>query len=132
MRRFLIRPLATAALLLVNAAQATDLLDVWRAASQHDPVAAIAQAERLGGDARRAQARALWRPAVVLSGTAGVMSNDTRMTGAQFSAPGFGESTGVGFGTSVHGGSSTRLTLQARQPLWNPERVAQSLSLIHI
>lgn len=129
MRRFLIRPLATAALLLVNAAQATDLLDVWRAASQHDPVAAIAQAERLGGDARRAQARALWRPAVVLSGTAGVMSNDTRMTGAQFSAPGFGESTGVGFGTSVHGGTSTRLTLQARQPLWNPERVAQSQQL---
>lgn len=129
MRHFLIRPLAAAALLLANAAQATDLLEVWRAASQHDPVAAIARAERLTGDARRAQASSLWRPTVGISGAVGIMSADTRMTGAQFSAPGFGESTGVGFGTSVHGGTSTRLAVQARQPLWNPERDAQAQQL---
>lgn len=129
MRQFLIRPVAATVMLLASSAQATDLLDVWRAASQHDPVASIAQADRLSGEARRAQARALWRPTVVLSGSAGVMSNDSRMTGAQFSAPGFGDSTGVGFGTSVHGGTSTRVALQARQPLWSPERNAQTQQL---
>lgn len=128
MRR-IVKPLASVAMLLANAAHATDLLEVWRAASQHDPVAAIAQAERLSGDARRAQASALWRPTVGITGAAGVMSADTRMTGAQFSAPGFGESTGVGFGTSVRGGTSTRLAVQARQPLWNPERTAQEKQL---
>lgn len=127
--RHIVKPLASVAMLLANAAQATDLLEVWRAASQHDPVAAIAQAERLSGDARRAQASALWRPTVGITGAAGVMSADTRMTGAQFSAPGFGESTGVGFGTSVRGGTSTRLAVQARQPLWNPERTAQEKQL---
>lgn len=128
MRCFL-KPLALATTWLATAAQATDLLEVWHAARQHDPLAAVAQAERLTGNARRAQATALWRPTVGVNAAVGVMRADTRMTGAHFSAPGFGEATGVGFGTSIHGGTSSRLAVQARQPLWNPERDAQSQQL---
>ena len=111
------------------AVQAADLMAMWRAAARHDPQAAIAEAERLTGDARRAQAKALWRPSVMLNAGAGVASSDTRMSGAQFSAPGFGQSEGVAFGTSVHAGASTRWGVQARQSLWNPERTAQEKQL---
>ena len=124
------RPLAAAALALYAfSAQATDLVQAWQAARQHDPQAAVADAARAAGETRRAQAASLWRPAVVLGGTAGRMSAENAMEGVQFSAPGFGQSNGVSFGTSVNHGTSTRWTLSARQPLYNTERSAQRQQL---
>ncbi|HKB53323.1 MAG TPA: TolC family protein, partial [Ramlibacter sp.] len=50
-------------------------------------------------------------------------------TGARFSAPGFGQSTGVNFDTSVTGGTSTRYGVEIRQPLYSAERSAQGQQL---
>jgi outer membrane protein len=110
-------------------AQATDLMQAWEGAARHDPQSNIAEAARAAGASRRAQADALWRPNVVLSGTAGRASANSSMTGAHFFAPGFGDSSGVAFGTSVSDGNSTRWALSARQPLYNPERNAQRQQL---
>ncbi|MEO0003020.1 MAG: hypothetical protein RLZZ22_712, partial [Pseudomonadota bacterium] len=110
-------------------AAATDLLQVWQAARQHDPQGQVVEAARAAGSARREQAAALWRPTLGLSASAGYSSADSRMDGAQFVAPGFGNSTGVSFGTSVEGGTATRWSLGARQPLYSPERRAQQRQL---
>lgn len=100
-------------------------MQVWQAARQHDPQAAVANAARAAGETRRAQGAALWRPSVQLSASAGRSSAQTAMDGAQFSAPGFGQSNGVSFGTSVNNGSATGWSLSARQPLYSAERSAQ-------
>jgi outer membrane protein len=110
-------------------AGATDLLEVWGAARAHDPDAAIAFAARQAGEARRTQSSALWRPSVRFDGGAAVMSADSQMTGANFSTLGFGQSNGVAFNTSIHGGTSTNLTIAARQPLLSRERSAQARQL---
>ena len=110
-------------------AQAMDLMEAWQATRQHDPQSAVSQAARQAGETRRTQAASLWRPAVMLSASAGRMTGETEMTGAHFSAPGLGESDGVGFATSINNGTSTRWTLSARQPLFNLERKAQGRQL---
>ncbi|MFC5497921.1 TolC family outer membrane protein [Caenimonas terrae] len=125
-RRLAIAALALAAL----SAQATDLMQAWQAAREHDPDAAIALAGRQAGETRRAQAAALWRPTLALNATVGAMNADTAMTGARFSAPGFGQSDGVNFATSIHGGTSTRWGLSARQPLVSGDRQAQRRQLL--
>ena len=123
--------LAGAALsLCAMTAHATDLLQVWQAARQHDPQGAVIDASRAAGAAQREQASALWRPNLGLSATAGVASANSRTEGAQFAAPGFPTSTGVSFGTSVNGGTATRWALTARQPLYNVERQAQRQQLV--
>ena len=122
--------LAAAALALCAfSAQATDLMQAWQATRQHDPQAAVADAARAAGETRRAQAASLWRPNVMLSAGAGRMSANSATSGAQFAAPGFGQSGGVSFDTSVNNGSSTRWAVTARQPLYNPERSAQRQQL---
>lgn len=124
------KQLFAGALLVGSAcANAMDLMQAWQATLQHDPQVTISQASRQAGATRRAQAASLWRPAVMLSATAGIMNAETSATGAHFSAPGFGQSDGVGFDTSVNNGNSTRWLLSARQPLLNPERKAQSRQL---
>ena len=115
--------------LAAPAAQATDLLDVWRAAAARDPEFAAARAARAAGEARRAQAGALWRPTVALQAGVALADAETAARGAQFSAPGFGQSTGVAFDTSVTAGTSTRYALTLRQPLYDRERSAQSEQL---
>lgn len=122
------------AVLLALAAQtagAADLLQAWRAAQRHDPEFAAAQAAFEAGSTRREQARALWRPSVMLEAGAGRMSSDTSMRGARFAAPGFGQSSGVAFDTSVSNGTLERYTLSAKQPLINRERLAQSRQLTY-
>lgn len=117
--------LALLALLLAGAAgtaAATDLLEVWQAALRNDREHAVGRAAQAAAQPRRDQAAALWRPTVGLSASAGLASSESDTRGAQFSAPGFGQSGGVGFSTSVTGGTSTRWALSARQPLFNPER----------
>jgi outer membrane protein len=124
------KPLVASLLVLgAVSAQAMDLVQAWQATRQHDPQAAVAQAARQAGATSRTQASSLWRPAVMLSATAGRMNGETEMTGAHFSAPGLGASDGVGFATSVDNGNSTRWALSARQPLFNPERKAQGRQL---
>ncbi|MEQ1682715.1 MAG: TolC family protein [Burkholderiaceae bacterium] len=110
-------------------AGATDLLDAWRAAQQHDLDHAAARAGQQAAAARRGQAAALWRPTVVLTGTAGVAGSDTAVSGAQFSAPGLGTSSGVGFDTSVNRGTLGRWGVQASLPLYSRERDAQGRQL---
>ncbi len=122
--------LAAAALsLCALSAQATDLVQAWQAALQHDPQAAVADAARAAGETRRAQGASLWRPTVMLSAGAGRMGAASATSGAQFAAPGFGQSSGVSFDTSVNNGNSTRWAVTARQPLYNPERSAQRQQL---
>lgn len=110
-------------------AGATTLLQAWQAAQQHDAEFAAARAEHEAGSARRAQGRSLWLPSVMLIATGGKMTSENSMKGAQFSAPGFGQSTGVDFSTSVESGTLGRYTLSARQPLYNRELLAQSRQL---
>jgi outer membrane protein len=89
----------------------------------------VVQATRSSVQAYEAQAQSLWRPVVMGSATVGAMSADTRMQGAQFTAPGFGQSNGVSFGTSASAATSTRWSLQAKQALYSPERQAQQSQL---
>ncbi len=116
-------------LCIAPAAHATDLTEAWQAAWQHDRELAVARAAHGAAQPRRDQAAALWRPGVAMTASAGVASSDTEMRGARFSAPGMGQSNGVDFGTSVHGGTATRIALQASQPLYHPERRAQQQQL---
>lgn len=110
-------------------ATAADLIDVWRAALQNDKTHAVSRAAQATAQPRRDQAAALWRPSVGLSATVGVASVETDTRGAQFSAPGFNQSTGVGFSTSVSNGSSGRWAVTASLPLYNPQRRAQQQQL---
>jgi outer membrane protein len=110
-------------------ARATDLVEAWHAAQQHDPDFAAARAGQQAGATRRDQAAALWRPTVVLSGTAGLGGSDTSVSGAQFAAPGLGTSSGVGFDTSVNRGTLGRWAVQASLSLYNRERDAQGRQL---
>ena len=111
-------------------AAATDLIDAWRAAQQHDLDFAVSRAAQQSGEARRSQAGALWRPNVMLSGTAGIAGSDTAVNGAQFSAPGLGTSDGVAFNTSVNRGTLGRWALSASLPLISRERDAQGKQLV--
>lgn len=113
------------ALGLVQPALATDLSEVWQAAWQNDRDYAVARAAQAAAQPRREQSTALWRPRVALTAGVGLGSSETEATGAQFSAPGLGTNSGVGFNTSVTGGTATRWTLSAAQPIYNPERRAQ-------
>lgn len=117
------------AALCTPAAHALDLLQTWEQARQHDPQMQVVQATRSSVQAFEAQAQSLWRPIVMGSATVGAMSADSRMQGAQFSAPGFGQSNGVSFGTSANAATSTRWSLQAKQALYSPERQAQQAQL---
>ena len=128
MQRFLIA-VSSVLILSASAADATDLIDVWRAALQHDLEFAAADAAHQAGAARRAQGESLWRPAVQATGTAGRMSSETATNGARFSAPGFGQTDGVSFNTSVANGALGRWTVEARQPLISRERLARSRQL---
>lgn len=119
--------LALAALLAP--AQALDLMEAWRSAEQRAPEAAQARAAHEAGAARGEQGKALWRPQVMVEAGASKATHETAVRGAQFSAPGFGQSTGVAFDTSVTGGTGTRAALMVRQPLFSRERDAQAQAL---
>jgi outer membrane protein len=111
------------------AAFGADLVDLWRAAVRNDKAFAVDGAARAAALPRRAQAAALWKARVGLTASMGLATNETDTQGAQFSAPGFGQSGGVGFATSVTNGTSTRWAVAASLPLYNPERRAQQQQL---
>ena len=129
-RRFRLGALLFGALsAMAGPAVAMDLIDAWQAARQHDLDYAAARSGQAAGATHRDQASALWRPTVVVSGTTGVARGDTAVSGARFSAPGFGSSTGVAFDTSVNRGLLGRWAVQASLPLYNRERDAQGRQL---
>ena len=111
------------------AAQTLDLVQVWEQARQADPQMAAAQATRATAEALRQQADSVWRPGVTASATGGAMGLQSRMAGAEFSTPTMPSTPGVNFNTSVNHGTTGRWTVQARQPLYNPERDAQRQQL---
>ena len=111
-------------------AAATDVIDAWRAAQQHDLDFAVSRAAQQSGAARRSEVGALWRPNVMLSGTAGVAGSDTAVNGAQFSAPGLGTSDGVAFNTSVNRGSLGHWALSASLPLISRKHDAQGKQVL--
>ena len=53
---------STVLALYASVAAAADLLDVWRAALQHDLEFSAADAAHQAGEARRGQGESLWRP----------------------------------------------------------------------
>lgn len=115
--------------LCATATPATDLLQVWQAARQYDPQGAVSEAGRAAGATRREQAAALWRPNLGLSASAGWANGQSQTNGAQFSALNSGLSDQANFSTSINGGTATRWALNARQPLYSPERRAQAAQL---
>ena len=117
-----------AAALFAPSAQALDLLQTWEQARQHDPQMQVVQATRSSVQAYEAQAQSLWRPVVMGSATVGAMSSETRTTGAQFAVGGQPPMPGS-FATSASAALSTRWSLQAKQPLYSPERQAQQAQL---
>jgi outer membrane protein len=117
-----------AAALFAPSAHALDLLQTWEQARQHDPQMQVVQATRSSVQAFEAQAQSLWRPVVMGSATVGVMSAETRTTGAQFAVGGQPPMPGS-FATSASAALSTRWSLQAKQALYSPERQAQQSQL---
>lgn len=112
--------------------QATDLIQAWQAAQNHDLDYLAAQSAHDAGQTQHDQASALWRPTVQASATAGRMSSDTQTQGAQFSAPalaGGSAINGANFNTSINNGTLDRWGITARQPLLSGERLAQSRQL---
>lgn len=110
-------------------APAADLREAWLATRQHHPDMAAATATRAAGEARLLQAGRLWNPTVTTQLAAGAMGSRTSSQGAAFSLPGAARASGVGFDTSVSGGPGARWSLEARMPLYSPERSAQERQL---
>ena len=121
--------IALATALFAQTAAAADLLEVWRAAAQNDKTYAVDSAAHAAAQPRRDQAAALWKPRVGLTASVGIATSETDAQGAQFSAPGLGQSNGVAFSTSVTNGTSGRWAVAAAMPLYNPERRAQQQQL---
>ncbi|HUO94677.1 MAG TPA: TolC family protein [Steroidobacteraceae bacterium] len=120
--------LAIAALLaapVVGSAEPT-LITAWQGVRAHSAEYAAAVARRDAGAAARETARALWLPTLAAQGALAHRSYESDTTGAQFSAPGFGTSTGVDFRTSVNGGNARQWAFIAQQPLFDAARVADS------
>jgi outer membrane protein len=112
--------------LLAGSARAAGLgvTDAWRAAMQHDPQFQSARAEWEAGRTHAAQGRALWMPSLAVEGSAGREDQQSRTSGAAFSAPGFGSTNGVDFQTSVNSGTARQWAFVAEQPIYDPGRMA--------
>ncbi|WP_322993782.1 TolC family protein [Limnohabitans sp.] len=125
------RPLSgwvLSAVLASPSVQALDVLQTWEQARAHDPQMQVVAATRSSVQAFEAQAQALWRPVLMGSATVGAMSADTSTNGAQFAVGGQAPSLGS-FATSASAATSTRWSMQAKQPLYSPERQAQQAQL---
>src|SRR5690606_16830141 len=110
------------------AAQALDLYEVWRAASQHDPEFAAARAAHAAGLASQDQAGALWRPSLMLQGGVAAATLDNQTRGATFEAGG-PSVTGAAFDTLIDSGTRSHYGVVLRQPLYDRERSAQGHQL---
>ena len=98
--------------------------DAWQAAMRHDPQFEAARAQWDAGKTHAAQGRALWMPTLAVQGSAGRADQQSQTSGAAFSAPGFGSTTGVDFQTSVNNGTFRQWAFVAEQPLYDSGRMA--------
>jgi outer membrane protein len=108
----------------VATAGEVNLSQAWQAALDNDPAFAAARAQWDAGRTQEQQARALWLPALSANGSVGRGALDSHTRGAAFSAPGFGSTTGVDFQSSITGGTATRWSVLAEQPLFDAARIA--------
>lgn len=106
-----------------------DFVQGWQAVVTQSPAYAAAMAQAAAGQAKVDQAKALWRPHVVISTSAGWASQRTSAEGAGFTAPGFGTSEDVAFRTQVDHGLGSAVSLMAQQPLVNGGRQASAQQL---
>jgi outer membrane protein len=104
---------------------AADLIEVWQAAKGHDPEYLAAQSDQSAGEARRDLGDTLLKPSVNLVASAGVVNQNSAMTGAQFSTPSFGTFNNANLNTSINSGTQTKYAIQASQPLYDRELSAQ-------
>lgn len=111
-------------------AEVVDLMQAWQSALNHDKDYAYAQSGYGIIAPKQKQAKALWRPNVVVNGVLGVGYQDSTIQGAQFTTPAFGKSNDVDFNTSINSGISDRLALVATQPIYNPKRRIEQENLI--
>lgn len=111
-------------------AEVVDLMQAWQSALNHDKDYAYAQSGYGIIAPKQKQAKALWRPNVVVNGVLGVGYQDSTIRGAQFTTPAFGKSNDVDFNTSINSGISDRLALVATQPIYNPKRRIEQEQLI--
>lgn len=121
------RVAAVAAALLATGlpVHALGLAETWRAAEQNDHGLAAARQAREAALQRREFAASLWKPWVGLVATVGAGQAQTESRGANFTAPGFGSVNEAAFATSVTAGTATRWSLNAVQPLYDPQRRLQ-------
>ena len=121
--------LLTVGLLLTGSVSALSLQEAWEGAQVADREFAAAFADAEAGGKRRDQARALWLPSVSASTVSGRASNTSTTRDAGFAAPGFGVSRNVDFQTSINNGALNRWSVNAVQPVYNRDRLAQSRQL---
>ncbi len=121
--------LLLAGALFMQSVAALSLRDAWESAQSVDREFAAAHADFEASAKRRDQARALWLPTVNASATSGRASSNATTRDAGFSAPGFGAARNVEFQTSVNNGTLNRWSVNAVQPIYNREKLAQSRQL---
>jgi hypothetical protein len=106
-----------------------DFVHGWQALVAHSPAYEAVVRQSDAGQAKVDQAKALWRPQVLLGVGAGWSGQRTLVEGAGFTAPGFGSTQDVAFCTQVDSGLGTALSLRAQQPLVNSGRQASARQL---
>ena len=114
---------------LPSPATATDLASAWNATRIHAPALEAARAAKFAGATQVDQAEALGRPSVFAQATVGLMGAGSSTQGAQFAAPGFGQSTGVSFNTSIRHDVGSQWLIGVRQSIVDRERDAQRAQL---
>ncbi len=120
--------------LISGQVQAFDLLEAWQAARTQDPAFAAARATAAAGRTKTLQASALKGPQVTLNaGVAGV-SNDNKITDAQFSnaqfaGGGAGAKGTTDFRTKTDGGFDLNLNVRAELPLYDAARTGSATQL---
>lgn len=113
MKRVLRPGLGVLALVTASMVQAGDLVDLYQQARQQDPAYRAAEQAREAGQEARTQGRALLRPRVSFQGDLSYNWSKSEVTGL------FDTGEAQTF-------ASSRLALQATQPLWNPDYSLQA------
>lgn len=116
--------------LIPNIVLAADLIDVWRASQNREPVFIISKFEQLAGEKRLEQSRALWLPNIYLTTMTGKIKSNSHTKGATFDAPRMsGPYSNAIFETSIKQGNINRNTLSLIQPMYDLERLIESRQL---
>jgi outer membrane protein len=120
---------AAVLLLSINHVYAADLIDAWHAAQSQDPTFSAAHAGVEVGKKKNDQAKALSQPQVTATIGVGGVNAYNKMSGADFSAPGFGSSSGAAFKTQTDLGADLRWNINAEKSLYNAERLSMAQQL---